>query len=179
MKNLFFLAVIFLLSTGLRSEVFGSAGTLKPGVIMFGVEPQINIRPTDLMGYFHFGIGIIERMDLEVKLGTGTAATYFGGDLEYQFLKSNPLDFSISFGPHYQDAAFIDITPIFTHRLKSFALSTGPKFKWQISKGTYLSMSWFAGASIPLYRSVEFLMDAGIEIRGNNSWVSAGLATYL
>lgn len=178
MKKSFFIIVVFILSMGLRAEIFGSAGTLKPGVMMFGVEPQINIKPTDVMGYFHFGVGIIEKMDLNFKLGLGSADTYFGGDLEYQFIKSDAVDLSLSFGTHYQGSAFLDITPILTHRFKSFALSSGPKFNWQISNGRYLSMSWFAGVSVPIYRNVELLADAGIKIRGNYSWISGGIATY-
>jgi hypothetical protein len=118
LKKLFFITAIFFFSMGLSAEIFGSAGTLKPGVMMFGVEPQINIRPTDVMGYFHFGAGIIEKMDVNFKLGLGSADTYFGGDLEYQFIKSDLMDLSISFGTHYQDAAFLGIqSKISVHKL--------------------------------------------------------------
>ena len=83
MKKLILIIVIFFASFGLRAEIFGSAGTIKPGVMMFGVEPQINIQPNDVMGYFHLGTGVADRMDVNFKLGLGSAKTYFGGELEY------------------------------------------------------------------------------------------------
>ena len=178
MKKLILIIVIFFASFGLRAEIFGSAGTIKPGVMMFGVEPQINIRPNDVMGYFHFGAGIIDRMNVNFKLGLGTAKTYFGGELEYEFIKTEPVDFSLTLGTHYQDAAFLEIKPIFTHRFLHFALSSGPYLDWQISKGTFLAVSWFAAASIPMTKSVELLFDGGVQIRGNKNWISGGIATY-
>ena len=145
---------------------------------MFGVEPQINIQPNDVMGYFHLGTGVADRMDVNFKLGLGSAKTYFGGELEYEFVKTEPVDFSLTLGTHYQAAAFLDIKPIFTHRFRHFALSSGPYLDWQISRGTFLAVSWFAGTSIPISKSVELLFDGGVQIRGNKNWISGGIATY-
>jgi hypothetical protein len=173
-KSIIILAVL-IMSPGLKAEIFGSAGTIRPGVMMFGIEPEVTVDPTDVMGYFHFGL---ERMDLDLKLGLGTASTYFGGDLQYLFIQSSIVDFALSVGTFYQDAASIEIIPIFTHRFQGFDISTGPDFNWRVSNGRYLAVSWFVGTAIPVFEHVDAMFDVGVKIRGNNSWISGGLATY-
>lgn len=178
MKKLILVLCMIFTAADLKAEIFGSADTVKPGDYMFGVEPQVTVDPSDIMGYFHFGAGLLDRMDLGVKLGVGTAATYFGGELQYEFLKCKILDFALSVGTHYQSAGFLDINPIFTHRFQDFSLSTGPDLDWKLSKGTYLSMSWFVGTSIPIRKNADLLFDAGVKIRGNDNWISGGIAAY-
>ena len=178
MKKIILIVAVLISSSSLKAEIFGTAGTLKPGVMMFGVEPQVDIAPGDVTGFFHFGIGLLKRMDVNFEVGAGTAPNYAGGQLEYQFVKSDPIDFSLSFGPHYQRAAFLDLTPNFSHRFEHFALSTGPDLQWQVTRVKYLSVSWFFGASIPVLRNVEALFDIGVQMKGNKNWISGGLATY-
>jgi hypothetical protein len=178
LKKLIILLAVLIMSHGLRAEIFGSAGTIRPGVMMFGIEPEVTVDPTDVMGYFHFGAGLFEKMDLNFKLGLGSASTYFGGDLQYLFVKSSVLDFALSLGASYQNAAFLDINPIFTHRFEGFDISTGPDLDWQLSRGTFLSVSWFVGTAFPIFKHVDAMFDVGVKIRGNNSWISGGIATY-
>ena len=174
------LAMFLLLTPMLaKAEIFGTASTLNPGVVMIGAEGEALIDPNDIMANFHIGYGLMDRFDMDMRFGAGSVPIYIGMDLEYQFIKDDLLDFSIIAGPHFQDETFLDFTPIVSHRFLRFSISTGFDFNYRVTNGTALGISWFMGAAAPITRGMDFLFDFGIRIKDAPHWVSAGVAIYI
>jgi len=174
----FIILLTILSSTSIYAEIFGTASTLREGTAMIGAEVQGYIDPNDFISNFHLGYGIIDDLDIDLRLGAGTTPFYFGGDLEYQFLRHEWLDISLSVGAHHQEEMFLDITPIISHRFLRFSVSTGLDINWRLSGGKLLSMNWFFGTAVPILRGVDLIVETGIKLKDAPYWVSGGLALY-
>lgn len=177
MKKIFLL-ILFISSISAGAEIFGTASTLKPGTVMVGAEMEGLFDPNDFMANFHLGYGLIDDLDMDLRVGAGTTPFYFGGDLEYQFLRHKWLDFSLAMGAHYQEEMFLDITPIISHRFPRFSISTGLDLNWKLSGGSLLGMNWFAGTAVPVLRGLDLIFEFGISIKDAPHWISGGVALY-
>ncbi len=172
------LVVLFLFSLSVKAEVFGTASTLSPNTVMVGAEIEALLDPNDFMTNFHLGYGILDDLDMDLRIGTGTVPFYFGGDIEYQLLKHEWLDISISAGPHYQEEMFLDITPIISHRFKKFSISTGLDLNWKLSGGSLFCANWFMGTAIPALNGLDLIFEFGINIKDAPHWISGGVALF-
>ncbi|MBN1114879.1 MAG: hypothetical protein JXA66_06025 [Oligoflexia bacterium] len=178
MKNLFIIVSVILSIGSANAEIFGTAGTLRPGTFMLGVEPEFMFEPTEFEANFHIGYGLINKLDWDVRFAFGTPEVYFGSDLEYQFLRDSLLDFSVSVGAHYQAEFFLDITPNLSHRFRRFAVYTGLDMNWMLSGQSVLGLNWFLGTTIPIRRRIDVVFDFGINVKDYYHWISGGVAAY-
>ena len=153
--------------------------TVRPKVIMIGIEPELDFAPNSSTMYFHFDIAATKRLDVNLKYGvTNTSKPYYGVHLEYHFIKSDILNFAVSSGTHYRNGVLLDLTPVLSHTFQKCSVATGPEFNWKITKDKQTMLDWFFGISLPLPRSMELSVSVGFPIKDDTYWISSGWSVY-
>jgi len=108
MKKIFI--TLLLIASGILSvnaQVFNTGQTLKSGTLAIGINPLFY---GDNFGSFFYGeYGIMQGMDMRLKMGLGYGSNYFGADMEWSLISSKPY-ISLTAGGHIQDEVGIDGT---------------------------------------------------------------------
>jgi hypothetical protein len=124
---------------------------------------------------FCFSIGALNNLDINLKYRLyNTVSPYYGGSLEYHFIRGRLINFAISTGGHYRGGAVYDLTPVFGHSFEDFSFVTGPEFNWPINSWQ-MELDWFFGISAPLGDSFEVSVNVGFPIKNDTYWISNGL----
>ncbi|MCD4812235.1 hypothetical protein K8S19_00860 [bacterium] len=183
-----FLTVLMLtcsLSQTLSASVFGTAGTLRPGHLSLGLEPQIFFSPSTFMFWLHGGIGLTRSIDMDLKLGMGNN-TVFGADVEFMLVPDTRRTLGVSFatGVHGSSNLGLDATLLISNNFRTFtlygALDADIEFV-EINNENEIWLPMYAtiGVAIPFARRAEFLLEGNIAVTDSaSSNLAGGVAFY-
>jgi len=172
-----------------HAEVFHTARTLKPRALSLGLEPQVMlVQPPAYQLNLHGGLGLAQAIDLgilyELPLTGAYAPASLGVDVEVGILSDSAASPALSFalGAHVDDWNwyYLDGTLMLSkvfHRFEPFvALDVDlslppaevvPRFRL------------VGGLDFHLSRVTELIIELGIGLRGNTSYLSAGFNFYI
>ncbi|MGE4289502.1 MAG: hypothetical protein AB7E36_12500 [Salinivirgaceae bacterium] len=155
-----YLLTFILALTGLigSSQVFNTSQTLKEGTFSFGIEPLlIASGNSDFMLFGHAGYGLVQGVDLGLKVGVFGGSTYVGADVEFAFIKN----FSISAGAHATGIFGLDATLIGSFPLASnVTFYGGLDADLNFGKDLTLPLWIPLGLEVHLNKNMAFLFEA-------------------
>jgi hypothetical protein len=125
MKRVFFLSIALALvgTLHMNAQMFNAAKYIGKGDFFLGLEPAVYAKSgTDLMMFFHGGVGVTNSVDLSLHAGVGNT-TYLGADLEWILARHLTL-----------------VTG--AHNFNNFGLNSAITYAVPLSQGNYF---WFGG----------------------------------
>ena len=158
-----------------NAQVFNTASTLKPGTIMFGLEPTYMINGEGLMIFLHGGYGLTKGIDFSLHGGLGGNTSYIGGDIEWALMRHVSLTTGAhNFGVFGLDGALNLTFPI----RKDSRIYTG--FDMDINFGNKVTAPmWIPlGVEIGLRSHLAFIFEAEISVTNNYHVLGGGLVFY-
>lgn len=180
MKAIFLLILPLIMISDISAGHIEAHKTIRPEKnIMLSVNPEIDVDPDSQTTYFHFDLGLTNRIDLNLKYGIGTKKPYYGVQFEYHFVKSGLLTFATKAGGHYRGADILDLSFIFAHKFERCSVSFGPDIQWQVTGKKQLMLEVFMTLSIPLPKSMALSFSVDIPIKNQSYSLSTGIAVYL
>lgn len=172
-----------------QAEIFHTARTLKARAFSIGFEPQVYLlSPPQSVLNLHAGAGIAEGLDLEIKFGLplpGSGQPYqLGGDLEFQLLPDTDASpaISVSVGAHAENwnAFELDGTIMISKVIRR--VEPYLALDMDVTLPPYPVVPFVrlvGGLNVHLARVTELILELGIGLPGNSSYLSAGLNFYI
>ena len=175
MKKLIIVALTAL-CVSTYAQVFNTAGTLKQGTFMLGLEPTYFIDPNGFKMFFHGGYGIKKGIDFSLHAGLG-GQSYFGGDIEWALLKH----VSLTTGAHYFGVMGLDGMLNLTFPIrKDSRIYTGFDMDINFPRNEDVKAPmWIPlGVEIGIRHDIAFLFEAEIGLNDTYSLIGGGLVFY-
>ncbi|MDA3890493.1 MAG: hypothetical protein PF517_02385 [Salinivirgaceae bacterium] len=153
-----FVAIAFMAS----SQVFNTSKTLKSRAFSVGIEPMIITNGgSDIIVFGHLGYGLTKGIDISAKAGILHNANYYGGDIEFAFMKN----MSFSAGAHVWGDFGLDATYLLTFDIaKNVDLYGGVDADFIVEDNPYFNFWIPIGVEVYLSKTMAFLMEASIGI---------------
>lgn len=192
MMRFFLCTALLLLSmaaSDARAEVFHTGRTLRAGAFSVGLEPQVYLySPAQPVLNLHGGVGILPGLDGSLKLALPLPGSWIpyelAGDLEFELLNDTAASpaISVSIGAHVENwsAYELDTTLMISKVIRRvepyLALDV------DISLPPYEikpHMRLVGGLNVHLSRVTELMLELGLGLPGEASFLSAGLNFYI
>lgn len=172
-----------------RAEVFHTGRTLKPGAFSVGIEPQAFLfSPPQGVLNLHGGVGFVEGLDGALRLTLPLPGSYMpyelGGNLEFQALadtSSSPA-ISVSIGAHSVNWQYFELdgTLMVSKVLRRVEPYLALDLDLSLPPNQVLPyMRIVPGLNVHLSRISEIMLELGLGLPGQSSYLSAGLNFYI
>ena len=179
-KTLCLIKFLFLFySVSLYSEIFDTANALEKNTFAIAFEPQYYSQENKYSGALHFSYGLVKKIDANLRLGMGVDTLFTGFNLGYQLINSDKIDFSSSFGYHYDGELFFDYFFNFSHDFKYLSIYNGLAFAYQLTTKRNNNLAYFCGTSINLKNNNKIIIEAGFDLVNYYDWISIGIASNI
>lgn len=160
MKKIAILILLFTTLLNANAQVFSTAKTLKTGTFAIGVQPTIIANGgSDFILFGHMGYGLAKDIDIAAKAGVLAGTNYYGGDIEFSFLKN----MSLSAGAHIWGDFGLDATYLITFDIaKNVDIYGGADADLNLGGNAYLNFWIPFGVEVQLSKNMAFLMEAEV-----------------
>lgn len=170
---------IFLYTNYLYSEIFDTANALEKNTFAIAFEPQYYRTDNKFSGALHVNYGLVDKIDANFRIGMGIDTIFAGFNLGYQLINSKIIDFSASFGYHYDGDLFFDYFFNLSHDFKYLSLYNGLAFAYQLTNEKDINLAYFCGSSFNLKNNNKIIIEAGFSLNNYYDWISIGIASNI
>jgi hypothetical protein len=185
-----------------QDVLMNSAETINLGNLKLAIFPTLllekNGRPKEWGVFGRFGYGLTARVDIEAKVGIFKNIKYFGGDIEYWFIKGQNFNVSAAVGGHITNynhdvfgdpnnsdsSGFDTVLLASTRPFRNLEIYGGFKLAVDSVKNAddnpYLRMHFVPGIEYRISDDLDFLAEVGIPLKNySRPYASIGFALYV